>query len=671
MPRLDLPFRQIHMDFHTSEAIEGVGKLFDPDEFADTLARARVGQVCCFARCHHGWIYYDSKRNPELVHPHLENRNLLPEQIEACHKRGIRVPIYTSIQFDHYSVTHHPEWVATTAEGGQYGGGPFEPNFRRRLCVNTPYRDFIKAHVREIFDLMPAVDGLFFDIVSPIDCACVRCVEGMREAGLDPTRKDDRMAFARRTIEEFCFDMTGCVRTFSKDCGIYYNGGGLGPNRRRHVSCFTQLEFDALPGSGPAGYRGLARRARFERNLGLDCIAHTGKFHTTWGDFHSFKNPAALEYECFSSLSLNVKCLVGDQLLPSGRIEKEVYDRIGEVFSEVERKEPWCRGAKAVVDIGLLHTEMKSMRGAAAILVEGGHQFDILDNDSDLSPYKVLILPDRARMDKALAARIDGYVESGGRLLASFESGMDTAQAGFVLKSLPVSLASDGPIYSDGLPVRGRELGSNEYADYVVPRGPIGEGLPETEHVMYTKGVHVAATEDAEVLIDTIEPLFHRTWEHFCSHRQAPSSGKPAYPAVVRRGGVVYFGHAVFDLYEGFAPLWVKRMVLNALGMLLPDPILTHAGPSTVETTVNRQETEKRWVVHLLHYVPLARARHLSIVEDVIPLHDLRVSIQAPEGVQSVVRAPEEEPLEFEVRDGRVEFVLPRLDGHQMVAIHW
>ena len=72
-----LPFRQIHLDFHTSEAIAGVGADFDPDEFAGTLAKAHVNSITCFARCHHGWLYSQSQPNPErdrssrplLVHP--------------------------------------------------------------------------------------------------------------------------------------------------------------------------------------------------------------------------------------------------------------------------------------------------------------------------------------------------------------------------------------------------------------------------------------------------------------------------------------------------------------------------------------------------------------------------------------------------------------------------
>ena len=56
MNSVDLRFRQMHLDFHTSESIPDVGAKFDPDEFAETLKWAHVNSVTCFARCHHIWI---------------------------------------------------------------------------------------------------------------------------------------------------------------------------------------------------------------------------------------------------------------------------------------------------------------------------------------------------------------------------------------------------------------------------------------------------------------------------------------------------------------------------------------------------------------------------------------------------------------------------------------
>ena len=50
MGQFDLRFRQIHLDFHTSEFIDGIGSQFDPEEFAATLEKARVNSITCFAR---------------------------------------------------------------------------------------------------------------------------------------------------------------------------------------------------------------------------------------------------------------------------------------------------------------------------------------------------------------------------------------------------------------------------------------------------------------------------------------------------------------------------------------------------------------------------------------------------------------------------------------------
>src|SRR5688572_17968426 len=72
-----LRFRQVHLDFHTSGLIGDVAKSFDAEEFATTLRKANVNSVTCFARCHHGYLYYDSKKHPERIHPHLTHRNLL------------------------------------------------------------------------------------------------------------------------------------------------------------------------------------------------------------------------------------------------------------------------------------------------------------------------------------------------------------------------------------------------------------------------------------------------------------------------------------------------------------------------------------------------------------------------------------------------------------------
>ena len=188
--------------------------------------------------------------------------------------------------------------------------------------------------------------------------------------------------------------------------------------------------------SGHWGYIHFPLTVRYARTLGLPCLRHTGKFHTAWGDFHSFKNQEALEYECFRMMAHGAGPFVGDQLPPDGRIEEHVYNLIGKVYTQVESKEDWCIGAEAISDVAVMTPEefapldnrgmQPSICGIHSMLQEAGHQFDIVDSQADFSDYKVLILPDDIPVNAALKRKIDDYLAGGGGLIASSEPSMRT-----------------------------------------------------------------------------------------------------------------------------------------------------------------------------------------------------------------------------------------------------
>jgi hypothetical protein len=676
MPQPELRFRQVHLDFHTSEQIAGIGAAFDAEGFADTLARAHVDSITCFARCHHGWLYYDSPLNPERRHPYLAG-DLLRLQIAACHARGIRVPIYTTVQWDHYSAERHPEWLARDEQGRPFGTPTFEAGFYRRLCVGSPYHDFIMAHTRELLEMFP-VDGLFFDIVHPLPCACHHCRAAMEEQGLDPASLAARQLYGKGLIASFKRELSALVRQLSPDATIFYNGGHVGVHDRADAAAYTHWELESLP-SGGWGYLHFPIAQRYARTLGLPCLGMTGKFHTSWGDFHSFKNRAALEYECFRMLALGAQCSVGDQLPPAGALEPHVYDLIGAVYSSVAEKEPWCRGARPLCDIAVLSPEEfggfdgprlpQATMGVERMLDEGAHQFDIVDSRADFAPYRLLVLPDCIQVDAALAGKLKRYLAAGGALIASFESGLAPAGGGFALDALGVQIMGEGPRDAAGHLARGRHYPSGDYAEYLRPGPAIGAGLPATEHVMYMRGLEVRAADGAEVLAETVASHFDRTYRHFSSHRQTPSSGEVRGPAILRSGRAIYFAHPIFSQYAQNAPRWCKRLFLNAVSLLLPEPLLRHNGPSTLFATLLEQPEAGRRVLHLLHYIPERRGADFDVIEEAIPLHDLELSALAPQGARRVATAPAGVELPFRHEGGRVSFTLPRLDGHQMIVI--
>ena len=143
----------------------------------------------------------------------------------------------------------------------------YEAGFYRRIALNSPYMDFLKAHVADIFDCLPAVDGLFFDIVHAADDSSVWTTRAMLEAGLDPGDPAERLRYGGVVLDDFRSEMSAYVRQFSDDCTIFYNRGHVGPHNRRNMGAFTHWELESLP-SGHWGYIHFPLTIRYARTLG-------------------------------------------------------------------------------------------------------------------------------------------------------------------------------------------------------------------------------------------------------------------------------------------------------------------------------------------------------------------------------------------------------------------
>jgi hypothetical protein len=457
---------------------------------------------------------------------------------------------------------------------------------------------------------------------------------------------------------------------------------------------YSHFEIESL-GSGQWGYAHFPAVARYVRTLGKPFLGMTGKFHTEWGDFHSFKPEAALEYEISRILAAGGACSIGDQLHPSGQLCDETYRLVGSVYAEVETKEPWCREAKAVTDVAVLSLESAGFHKPAEndeelpelkldgshaactrMLEECGCQFDIIDTTADFAAYALLVLPDRIEFTENLNTKIKAYLDQGGSVLATFESGLNGNKTAFAAEVWPVEKTGDGPLDGKGQPANGRIYEDNAFAEYIVPNKTIGKKLPTVEHVMVARGLDVAPVSGAEVLAETRRSFFDRRWTHLCSHRQTPSSGETVAPAATRKGQVIYFRHPLFWIYHHTSPIWVKEIFRDAVKELLPFPVSEHNGPGSLGVWLNHQAEEGRHVLHLLHYVPVRKATGLEIVEDRYASGPFTLTLRLPAKVSTIRNVPEGDVLDnwtqtFEEASGRWKIKLSSdgVEGHRMLEL--
>jgi hypothetical protein len=650
-----IPPRQIHLDFHTSEFIPHVAASFDPVAFAKTAKEANVTSMTVFARCHHGWLYYPSKLHPELIHPNLDNHNLLLEQVRALHKEGIRAPIYFTIQWDYKTATTEPEWLIRKRNGAHEGPPFTEPGFTQSLCVNTGYWEYLKELTIEICEMLgDELDGFFFDITGIRSCWCSACRSEMRQLGIDMDNEDSVHDFAKLVIDRFKKNMTNLVHQYAPECTIFYNAGHIGPCTKNSLDCYSHFELESLP-SGGWGYLHFPITARYARNLGVDCMGMTGKFHTEWGDFHSLKNQAALEYECFRMLSFGFAASIGDQLEPYGKLNPATYRLIGNVFGQFAQREAWARPSIPVVEAAVVTSESPkiehqipdSIMGAAQMLEEFGIQFNIIDTEMDFSSYKLIFLPDDLIVSHEFQDRLDAYVKNGGKVIALAKGGQD-----------------ENGTYPSCFGVQ--SLGAQQvYPDFLVAEGSLAKSLEEgNEYVVYLRGEDLRS-DGARVILSARSPYFMREKDHFCSHRYVPSNKGDLHPAVLQNKSVIIFSHPIFTQYRKNAPFWCKKLISNAMDLLMEQRLVRHNGPSTMSVSVLDQPQEKRTNLHILSYVPVRKSATIDIIEERTVLRNVSMTVNIPRKFTSARLVPEDIPLEV-INNS---FTIPEVNGYAIVEL--
>ncbi len=644
-------FRQVHADFHTSEAIGDIGVNFDKKQFQAALIAGHVDSITLFSKCHHGWTYHPSKVNE--MHPGLKF-DLLGAQIEAAHEIGVKTPVYLSAGCDYKYVLQHPE---QRREWKDHSFDNFASPSFYSLCMNTPYLDVLLSQIREVLENYDA-DGIFLDIVGVRPCCCTNCLKDMMARGEDPNDDKNILGQAERVYANYLRRVRQTIDEVRPGLPLFHNSGHVRKGRHDLYYGETHFEMESLP-TGGWGYDHFPVSVKYVQNLGMEYLGMTGKFHTTWGEFGGYKHPNALRYEVALSAAMGAKSSIGDQLPPDGHMDMTTYELIGQAYAELEEKEPWLDQVTPICDVAVLSVESaineageEAQReypadvGAGRILLEGKYLFSVIDSSMEFAPYKVIILPDVLRITDATAEKLRRYLAAGGQLLATGTS--------------PVH---NGKFLFDF----GAEYLEESDMDVSFAR-PLDDNPHNSDFVVYSRAQKVKLT-DGQELAQAMDPYFNRTAKHFCSHQHFPSSGRYCGPGMVRGTDGIYIAWNIFEDYAKKGGLIDKRLVCFALDKLLGEKktLTTNLG-STGVVNLMKQKEEKRYIAHLLYATTTRRGENIDAIEDITPVYDTSLSICIPEQVKRVYLAPQQTEIPFVQEENRVTMMVEKMDCHQMVV---
>lgn len=649
-------FRQVHLDFHTSEHIEDIGKKFDKKQFQTALKTGHINSITLFSKCHHGWAYHPSKANE--IHPHLDF-DLLGAQIQAAHEIGVKTPIYLSAGLDEKMAHRHPEWLVRNLDESTTWAKDFtEPGYHK-MCMSSPYLDYLVKQIEEVCKNYDA-DGIFLDIAGVQPCYCQNCIAEREELGLNPYDENDVLKHAETVYKRYAEKTRAAVDKYKPNLPLFHNGGHIRQGRRDLVNYNTHLELESLP-TGGWGYDHFPFSARYCQGLGVDYLGMTGKFHGSWGEFGGFKHPNALRFEVALAAANGAKCSVGDQLSPSGEMDMVTYDLIGSAYSELEEKEEWLDNVESVADIAIISPEAyvgdlstgqmtkvdDSGSGVCRIMLEGKYLFDVIDFESDLSKYKVIILPDVIRTDIDFAKRLREFCDCGGKVLATGKSALYENSNEFCL-NLGAEWIKENPYKPD----------------YFRPLEKIKD-MGDTGYIMYGNGEKIRCIGNELGIREN--PYFNRTRAHFCSHQHTPNSREYGGAGMTEGKDGIYIAWNIFADYAQSGELHLKQMAIFALDRLL-DSAKTLKTNLPAQGIVTLMKQSDRLICHLLYASPVKRGNGIEVIEDIVPIYNVELTIKTDKKINKVYLAPQKEDIDFTYENGYISVKLDKIECHQMVV---
>ena len=447
-------FRNL-VDMHIADK-PGSLKNFDPEVYANNMEKAGVDGAYVYASNCLGLCLFPSKTG--YRHNIANSRDIFGETVRALKKRGIAVIGYLN-SWSTACYDNHPEWRILNqggkgtrdeiGHGGRYG----------QCCVNSPYRDYFYALVKEVCENYP-LDGFWSDMVGffkPV-CFCEYCKQKYEINGntipavinWDDPRFVDYINFKYISMTEYARGICAAARAANPDIsvGLQCASWTLGSYGGYLEDYYAAMDYCA--GDFYGDYVEGSVHSRVLNNLTPNKPFEfmTSRCYDLY--YHTMTKPMGkLLASSYDSLLSCGSFMFIDAIDPDGGMNPLVYERVKPVGESLKRYLPYMDyDSKILADVAI-YFNFNSMvnfddnnkpidkmspvsplfhllKRMAGTFLERHITFDILThaNISKLINYKVLILPDLAYISKGEADFFKEYVKNGGALYVSGKTGL-------------------------------------------------------------------------------------------------------------------------------------------------------------------------------------------------------------------------------------------------------
>ncbi len=651
------------------------------EQWADYWASAKVDALLVSVT---GILaYYPTKVPFHRRGQFLGDRDFFGECCTAAKKRGIRVIARMSPDLNwEDAVQAHPEWFQKDAQGNAVHHNEDHRLFRTCMFT-TYYTEFMPAIMREINQRYD-VDGHYTNAWPPLGrpavCYCDQCKRLARPGTIEYWEQ-----FNQRVL--YLWKLYDGIAKEKKPDSLYY--GNLGGNVRatpdlkqladvcRWFNCDNQGR-----GGDDTPIWGCAQQGRvcYSVMKGRTTTNVTGGWSTggvRWRN--AAKSPAEDTMwfdETVASGMVIWYSFIGAQ---TGMGEDHRWEAPArDYFTWLAKHDRHFNNKRTIANLGVVYGQrthlfyrppgnfsaQQYVDGLYYALLEGRFLFDFVHEEDlgaeNLKKYTALILPNTALLSDEQCRQLKAYVDGGGSLLATFETGMYDERN---RKRSESGLAEVFGVQKAG-EIQGT-LGNAFYAR-IERQHEILKGFTDTNWLPGAEYRQPVKAVDEPVL--TVVPGYV-AYPPELSYPPTPHTTEPA--VVIREKGrsrLIYFPGDVDRTLWHSGHTDISRLLQNSVRWVLHgESPVTLEGGGVVEAFA--WETEPGFAIHVLNYTN--PNMHRGWIREYYPIGEQKVKMKLPPGrrVTRVELLRSEKTVPFRVTGNELEFTIPRVVDYEVAAV--
>ncbi|GIQ67232.1 hypothetical protein DUZ99_17550 [Xylanibacillus composti] len=612
----------------------------------------------------------------------------LGEVLQAAHARGMKVLVRMDVSKSFPRVLEeHPDWFRRTRDGEV-------PTHWDMLqtCPSGPYwEEYNFKVVGELLERYE-IDGIFYNAYNYNRCYCQRCKQKFLQAtGYEIPENENwddpawrafvqyryaQLSDYTRRLSAFIAEQSpGTVLTIDtrltddEHAGIR-EAGWHEAEMAKHTACITAEAFNFLDRPFPRWIYWAGEEVKLGSHFSHTAIilSHSKTiFHR-----RAAQPPAQIGYDLIQIAANGGSPAIafsGD----SQQHDRKALESIRHVMTFLADHAQEYEQMKPIAQVAVVYSKrtvdyygrersserwQHHYRGMYEMMVENHTPFTVLHEarltEEDLTRYACIALPNIAILSDEAAAELDRYVEGGGRLIVTGETGFYDQDGyprkeGNILRCLSGFALASPPVKGTYWTIEQADLFSElQDTDLLMGYGDL---------VAVPTAASTSHTEDLAI----VPPLTNTTPEF--SYWETTGEHKGLHLLRHGQGGVAYLPWAIdkgyyemgIDEYRSV----IDSLIRDAIGELLMD---TDA-PRSVEVTIARREAGG-FLIHLLNATGRVGGKPLT---ETIPLHLIRLRIRG--SWQEAIALHGAERITLEQKGAYTELVIPKLNLFEAIVL--